>query len=100
MIRRQFIKLLGGAAVAWPRTARAQLEPAMPVLGWLSTRNANADAPVLPAFRQGLKETGFVEGRNLAIEFRWANNQLDRLPDMATRPAGSASHRFRQWRVR
>src|SRR5712671_996562 len=70
MRRRDFITLLGGAAAGWPIAVRAQ-QPAMPVVGWLSGRTAETDTPLLPAFRRGLGQHGFTEGRNLTVEYRY-----------------------------
>ena len=81
MRRRAFITLLGGAA-AWPLVARGQ-QAVMPVVGFLHPSSSNTLWDRLPAFRQGLKETGFVEGENMAMEYRWAEGQLDRLPMLA-----------------
>ncbi len=82
MRRREFITLLGGAAAAWPLAARAQ-QPAMPRVGFLSPASKESYEPLLQAFRRGLGERGFVEGRNVWIDYRWAENQYDRLAPMA-----------------
>jgi len=79
MRRREFISLIGSVAATWPLAARAQ-QPAMPVIGFINVAHAKGYAPLLSAFLNGLSETGYVDGRNVAIEYRWAEEQSDRLP--------------------
>src|ERR1700722_2404881 len=82
MRRRAFISLLGGAAVAWPLGARAQ--PAMPIVGFLGTGSSRSDGYRVTAVRKGLLEAGYIEGQNVAFEYRWAEYQYGRLPALAT----------------
>ena len=83
MKRRDFISLLGGAAAAWPFAARAQ-QPAMPVVGFMAGGSPSALSRQVAAFREGLKEAGFIEGMNVAVEYRYGEGQLDRFPTLAS----------------
>jgi putative tryptophan/tyrosine transport system substrate-binding protein len=85
--RRDVIKAIAGSAVVWPLAARAQ-QPSIPVIGLLDVRSANTVGDRLPAFRQGLKSSGYVEGENVAIVYRWAENEIDRLPELTAELVG------------
>src|SRR3954451_6163125 len=82
MRRREFITLVGGAAATWPRVAHAQQAAPMPVIGFLHSGSPEPNAKRVAGFRQGLSDAGFVDGQNVAIEFRWAREQDDKLPEL------------------
>jgi putative ABC transport system substrate-binding protein len=82
MRRRELIAGLGSAAVSWPVVVRAQ-QRALPVIGWLDSASREAEREVFPSFRKGLAETGYIEGRNVIVEYRWAENDNDRLSAFA-----------------
>ena len=87
--RREFIALIGGAATAWPLGARAQQSAKVPTIGFVYTSQTSSEAsPFVSAFQQGLRETGFIEGQNVAVEYRWPGGQYDRLPALASAPSG------------
>jgi putative tryptophan/tyrosine transport system substrate-binding protein len=83
MRRRDYIKMLGGAAAAWPVTSRAQQSSRLPIIGFLSSRSAVESAPIVAAFLDGLKDTGFIQGKNASIIFQWADGKYDQLPLLA-----------------
>ena len=99
--RREFISVLGSAAVAWPLAARAQ-QPAMPIIGFLSSLSQNDLGLVIPGFLQGLNSAGFIEGRSIAIEYRWAEGDYQRLPDRrcTVNSSGRESCKIVGWTLR
>ena len=94
MQRREFIKFLGGTTATWPLVVYAQQQPVVPVIGYMSSRSPADSTVLVAAFRKGLSEAGYVEGQNVAIEYRWAEGQYDRLPAMA---ADSSSEELLCW---
>src|SRR5262245_8312576 len=98
MRRREFITLLGGAAAGWPLTARAQ-QAAMPLVAFINSGSTSGYPHLVVAFRQGLKEVGYVEGQNVTVEYRWAEGQFDRVPVIALElvSRGAAVPRVQGW---
>src|SRR6516225_2679110 len=97
MRRREFIALVGGAAAAWPLTARAQ-QRAFPVVGLLSSRSPAVDTPLIAVIRQSLNETGFVEGQNVALDYRWASIRSTGRARRRSRASASGRHCYNGWR--
>jgi len=98
MRRREFLGLLGGAVMSWPRTGHAQ-PTTSPIVGFLNSASPDGYAAMADAFQQGLNETGYVDGRNVAIEYRWAENRYERLPGLAADLCAAASPRFSRMRL-